>query len=223
MAKQGYIDYRAAGYVKGSAAGSPIIYDAAGNIIGMFEYASATLSKLYGQSATTDDFSIFANQTDSYAYLTLLGNGGCDIGVKATNEFRLFDDTTRYLTVYLGAGNETFIEGTNVAGGDIRVVSNSSDGTSYIRCNGASNFVLAAPDGSGVDIYSGANKIFDFDYSGTDARITTAGTNFNVALIPNGSGLVKFGTYGAITTETNQGFITILDAAGNSRKLCVVA
>ena len=39
----------------------------------------------------------------------------------------------------------------------------------------------------------------------------------------NATGNVKFGTHAAITTETLSGFITIKDAAGNTRKLAVVS
>ncbi len=54
----------------------------------------------------------------------------------------------------------------------------------------------------------------------------TAGTgadNMDVALVPAGTGNVKFGTHSAVGAETVTGYITIKDAAGNSRKLAVVS
>ncbi|PPD07147.1 MAG: hypothetical protein CTY28_10215 [Hyphomicrobium sp.] len=54
----------------------------------------------------------------------------------------------------------------------------------------------------------------------------TAGTgsdDMDVALTPAGAGLVKFGTHSAIAAETVTGYITIKDAAGNSRKIAVVS
>ena len=47
--------------------------------------------------------------------------------------------------------------------------------------------------------------------------------NGDVILIPNGTGRIRFGTYGAIIAETLQGFVTIKDAAGNSRKVGIIA
>lgn len=51
----------------------------------------------------------------------------------------------------------------------------------------------------------------------------TGGDNLDVILTPAGTGNVRFGTHTAIGTETVTGFITIKDAAGNSRKLAVVS
>ena len=59
---------------------------------------------------------------------------------------------------------------------------------------------------------------FDIFSDGTDAEIDSTGDIFL-----NATGNVKFGTYAAITTETLQGYITIKDAAGNIRKIGVVA
>lgn len=54
----------------------------------------------------------------------------------------------------------------------------------------------------------------------------TAGTgadDIDLPLTPAGAGLLKFGSHSAITAETVTGYITIKDAAGNSRKLAVVS
>jgi hypothetical protein len=200
----------------------PDIYDSSGQIILQLSHA-ATISNLKGADTAGDDLQIYSNSSDTYSNVKLLGGGGIIAAIKATHSFDIHDEAVRFLTTYLGAGNECFIEGTNIAGGDIRLVANSSDGNSYIRCNGASNFVLATPAGSGVDLYEASNKYFDFYFSTPDSIIEQGVTNGNIYLKPNGTGKVKFGTYAAITTETNAGYITILDAAGNSRKLCVVA
>ena len=48
-------------------------------------------------------------------------------------------------------------------------------------------------------------------------------TNLDLLLQGKGSGVVRFGLHGAITTETLTGYITIKDAAGNIRKLAVVS
>ncbi len=50
-----------------------------------------------------------------------------------------------------------------------------------------------------------------------------SGTDVDLRLAPKGSGAVRYGTHAAITTETLSGFITVKDAAGNTRKLAVVS
>lgn len=51
----------------------------------------------------------------------------------------------------------------------------------------------------------------------------TGGDNLDVVLTPAGTGNVKFGTYTTLGTEALAGYITIKDAAGNTRKLAVIA
>lgn len=54
----------------------------------------------------------------------------------------------------------------------------------------------------------------------------TAGTgadNIDLTLTPAGTGVVQFGTHSALAAETVTGYITIKDAAGNSRKIAVVS
>jgi len=64
---------------------------------------------------------------------------------------------------------------------------------------------------------------FKFSFDASDAVLETESTDNNIYLKPNGSGVVKFGTYAALSGETVSGYITIKDAAGNTRKLAVVA
>lgn len=54
----------------------------------------------------------------------------------------------------------------------------------------------------------------------------TAGTgadNIDLTLTPAGTGVVQFGTHSVLAAETVTGYITIKDAAGNSRKIAVVS
>lgn len=55
--------------------------------------------------------------------------------------------------------------------------------------------------------------------------ISSAGddTNIDIIVAPKGSGNVRFGTHSALAAETVTGYITIKDAAGNSRKIAVVS
>lgn len=51
----------------------------------------------------------------------------------------------------------------------------------------------------------------------------TGEANIDLALTPKGTGAVRLGTHSAIAAETVTGYITIKDAAGNSRKIAVVS
>jgi len=54
----------------------------------------------------------------------------------------------------------------------------------------------------------------------------SAGTgepNIDLALVPKGTGAVRFGTHAALAGETVTGYVTIKDTAGNTRKLAVVS
>lgn len=51
----------------------------------------------------------------------------------------------------------------------------------------------------------------------------TGEANIDLALVPKGTGAVRFGTHAAIGAETVTGYITIKDAGGTSRKVAVVS
>ena len=72
----------------------------------------------------------------------------------------------------------------------------------------------------GINVYPHDNEVFgpiiESIGSGTSADL-------DLTLQPKGNGRVRFGTHAAIVAETLSGYITIKDAAGNSRKLAVVS
>lgn len=61
--------------------------------------------------------------------------------------------------------------------------------------------------------------------TGNAVSVSAAGTDANIdfAITPKGTGVLRFGTHSALAAETVTGYITIKDAAGNSRKLAVVS
>ena len=66
-------------------------------------------------------------------------------------------------------------------------------------------------DSNNIGVTLGATQQATIKYDGTDL-------DFNIS-----SGVMKFGTHSAITTENLSGYITIKDSAGNTRKLAVVS
>lgn len=67
---------------------------------------------------------------------------------------------------------------------------------------------------------SGAGIVFG---DGQDAGIGYDGTDLVINTAIVGSGVLRFGTHAAVTTEVVTGYITIKDSAGNVRKLAVVS
>jgi hypothetical protein len=59
--------------------------------------------------------------------------------------------------------------------------------------------------------------------AGGDVELASNSSDGNVALIPNGTGKVKFGAYVTSASHTAAGYIEIRDAGGTIRKLAVVA
>ena len=77
--------------------------------------------------------------------------------------------------------------------------------------------------GAKFRINTGADGVLTIGISGTDTVFDTIANNKNIFLQPHGTGNVKFGTYAAAIATESTGYITIKDAAGNSRKLMVQA
>ncbi len=88
---------------------------------------------------------------------------------------------------------------------------------------------VGGPDENQFIIACRANAVNHLTVSGAATGVAPSmvadGTDANVdiALTPKGTGLLKFGTFGASGDVAITGFVTIKDAAGNSRKLAVIA
>ena len=82
---------------------------------------------------------------------------------------------------------------------------------------------LYVKSGRSLTVYNAASEvILSLSYATPDC-IFTSETNKNIYLKTQGTGMVKFGTYDATAALASVGFIPILDAAGNTRKLMVQA
>lgn len=102
----------------------------------------------------------------------------------------------------------------------------------YMYPNADSIYPYLRLDGGG-DAYIGTNwGAFILDRRGTqEGAFQSSATQFemltyddrNIKLTPAGTGKVKFGAYTNTPATDSTGFITILDAAGNTRKLMVQA
>jgi hypothetical protein len=200
---------------------NPIIRDVNGNVIAKFDYSSSTMSKLYGQVASTDDLQIYANQTDTLPSIRLNGNAGTNILLAAGNSLKLYDTTNEFMNIYLGV-TDSNIEGGDATGDDLYLSANSVDTFPMIEMhgNGGINYKMAT--GCGLWVYNATTNFMYFEYTGSIATIGTF-SNGDLQFIPNGSGKVRFGTYAALGGKALAGYIEIKDQAGNTRYLGCVA
>jgi len=109
----------------------------------------------------------------------------------------------------------------------LKLSANDTDGAdqAHIVLKGTGgNLELIHGNGDAVTIHShDTQNVMKFWYNGGIPTIETTLSNGDLQLLPNGSGNIRFGTYAAKGAEAFDGFITIKDAAGNTRKLMTCA
>lgn len=129
-----------------------------------------------------------------------------------------------YTPVYLLVTRDSTTQSTASTGyattNKLKLMGSTADTNQYIIIGGAADIEISAS----LAVYcksAGVHSI-NIQKSGTTNIIKSTVANDDIYLNPNG-GVVQFGTYtvGAATDST--GYITIKDAAGNTRKLMVQA
>ena len=121
------------------------------------------------------------------------------------------------------AANVSTIEGGHITGDDLILKANDTDTYPSIRMEGSGGIIGALKTSSAFVLEDEAVRFFQIYHAGTDAIIYSQVANDNIYLNPTGTGKVKFGTYAATGDTASNGYITILDAAGNTRKLMTCA
>lgn len=150
--------------------------------------------------------------------LKIVGVEGIHNYFKAGEEFKLFDGAVEALRVTYAAATTT-IAGSNIALDDLRLEANSINTYPHIVLTGSDNILYRTNTGRAHIFYEGASSFLSLYEDGTDDVIEGKTTNNDLYLLPDGTGVVKFGAYNAKGAETFDGFIPIKDAAGNDRKL----
>ena len=108
-------------------------------------------------------------------------------------------------------------------GNILRIYANTIDSYPRIEITGNDQIYIYLPGPGGVNyVDSTGSGFLKVNWVTPDAQISTF-TNYNLALLPNGTGKVKFGAYTATPATDSTGYISILDSAGNARKLMVQA
>lgn len=122
------------------------------------------------------------------------------------------------------AGGWSMYPPNTLATEDLRIYANpvqASAGTHYIEILGGDSISISS---LGDLILKGTGAtVMKLSYSTPDCIWESTIVDKNIFLKTTGTGVVKFGTYTAGAATDSTGYISILDAAGNARKLMVQA
>jgi hypothetical protein len=110
------------------------------------------------------------------------------------------------------------------SGDDLIIYANKINTLPAIELTGNSSaLIYPASTGSLQVVFPAAASTLKISNTGNDLILENTTANKNLSLITNGTGLVKFGTRTAGGDTVSNGYITILDAAGNTVKLMTTA
>jgi len=129
----------------------------------------------------------------------------------------------RYSLIVRKVGVDTTATGQGATGTDLKFMANPANARPFIQLLG-NDFIFHDITAGNTHQFAvnGEIALAIGDVSTVDGQLITY-NNKNIAFVPNGTGKVKFGTYAAGVATESTGYITILDAAGNTRKLMVQA
>ena len=179
--------------VQGNTAGSPPALTAVGS--------DTNINIYYGSKGTGSH--LFVNGSGQQQFVVnptasavnyLQVTGGAT-GLPVTFSAQGSDTNIQINHVSKGTGNQVFIAGTTTQ----FAVATTASAVNYLSATGAAT-------GSAPSIFAG----------GSD-------TNVDIALYPQGTGVIKFGSLTANADAPITGYITIKDAGGTTRKLAVIA
>lgn len=121
----------------------------------------------------------------------------------------------------VAGGYSVFPDG--VTTDDLAISANPIDAAPVINLLGANAIQYVCATGTSHLFSDLAANRLNMANSGTDYVIESLVDTHNLYLKTTGTGKIKFGTYDATAALASVGFIPILDAAGNTRKLMVQA
>ena len=137
------------------------------------------------------------------------------VGMSGTSPVKYKDPNYKVFSAH-GASQHLFYDQT----GTIRAELGYTDSAWSFGSDRGSESLRVIPVTSAVNFLVAKGSIVNEEPS-----LATAGadTDIDLTLIPKGTAYVKFGTHTGLAAETLSGYITIKDAAGNTRKIGVVS
>ena len=149
---------------------------------------------------------------------------GSDVAMYWDGTYLRFDGSTSEILFRLSTAGVSYFYGGTVAGDDLYLRANTVDAMPYIQLMGSGSLILGGVAGySCFNLQiSGTGNFMYIGYVSPDILFTALAEK-NIYLKPSGAGRVKFGAYTAGVASDSTGYIDILDAGGNVRKLMVQA
>lgn len=123
------------------------------------------------------------------------------------------------------AGGKSIYPKGSVTTDDLEILANGVDISPYIKLNGTGAIYIYLPVGGDIRFGepAGDGNFLTFIHNAGDVEITNPLDAHNIYLKTTGTGKLKFGTHTGAGDAATNGYIPILDAAGNTRKLATVA
>jgi hypothetical protein len=145
------------------------------------------------------------------------------MAVRAENNLRMFPGKLAGFEFRYDLGG-TFAEvvATGTAGNfELRLVSKGNGDITLWNNNGTKQLALFREAGTLIVNYPD----FIASLTGTPVQLKASGadTNIDLQLTPQGTGNIRFGSFTVNADAPVTGYVTIKDAAGNARKLAVIA
>lgn len=179
-----------------------------------------------------DDTKATGGQLTAAEYNNLVKTAKHVIDMDAKHSVFDSDETTPYTfkvgglqtLVFKLAGDDSKIYGGASTTSNLRIYANSAGAYSNILFggSGSNGMEFHVPAGDYYLFHESNTDFLKIEITAPDTTISTPDSNYNIYLAPHGTGVVKFGTYSSGATDTVDGYITIKDAAGNTRKLAVI-
>jgi len=146
-----------------------------------------------------------------------------DVAVYWDGSRLLFDPATGETSGFSWSAANFSIKGGTTADYGMILYANSAATTPRLQLEANAGITATIKAGTTFAINDGTTASFTFSHSGADNIITSVTDAHNLFLSPTGTGKVKFGTYTATAALASVGYIDILDAAGNARKVMIQA
>lgn len=131
--------------------------------------------------------------------------------------------TPPYLYVAKGTGQWVASSPSYTSTDDLILKANATDTNARLDLLGAGSIQFYTAGANTVVFISTATPYLTVSYASPDVTVASVIADKNLSLTTAGTGKIKFGTYTAGAATDSTGYISILDAAGNARKLMVQA